>query len=159
MRPKAICAWAAWTCAWTASRDQQDVLVRRPMQQRAAHRRPACQVEWRGGWGASQSYRPGRGPTLVYGRPLVDCHSPEVARHVSVAMAASAAQPWRTGSTGRRVQARRRPRFGCILLPIAVSRTPSEAESISIMPAHHAKTPLLVVANARHSQAMAALCA
>ncbi|MBW8832870.1 MAG: hypothetical protein JF606_26460 [Burkholderiales bacterium] len=32
-------------------------------------------------------------------------------------------------------------------------------ESISIMPAHHAKSPLLVVANARHSQAMAALCA
>ncbi|MBW8829530.1 MAG: hypothetical protein JF606_08890 [Burkholderiales bacterium] len=27
----------------------------------------------------------------------------------------------------------------------------SEAESISIMPAHHAKRPLLVVANARHS--------
>ena len=36
---------------------------------------------------------------------------------------------------------------------------PSEAEGFSIMPAHHAKRPLLVVANARHSQAMAALCA
>gem|GEM_PF-6779453 len=35
----------------------------------------------------------------------------------------------------------------------------SEAESFSIMPAHHAKRPLLVVANARHSQAMAVLCA
>jgi len=42
-------------------------------------------------------------------------------------------------------------------------RTPApEAQRLrvfSIMPAHHAKSPLLVVANARHSQAMAALCA
>jgi len=43
--------------------------------------------------------------------------------------------------------------------PLCDEYQTSEAESFSIMPAHHAKRPLLVVANARHSQAMAALCA
>ena len=43
--------------------------------------------------------------------------------------------------------------------PLCDEYQTSEAESFSIMPAHHAKIPLLVVANASYSQAMAALCA
>ena len=40
-----------------------------------------------------------------------------------------------------------------------IGRPVSEAESFSIMPTHHAKRRPLVVANARHSWAMAVLCA
>ena len=43
--------------------------------------------------------------------------------------------------------------------PSSSTSTSSEAGILLIMPAHHAKTRPLVVANARHRPAMAALCA